>query len=384
MPWRRKKDLSAAGPEQQGPLREEYLRFLASQAGLDLALADNPPSVPPNPFVGGEFDLKATKTYLRWLDRGKGYADWKSVGTEPPADFLYRLATVRKRAPYLGRVAGLQRVLDRDAAALLKVLKDSGRHLPFSVYVGIYPTGEFNARVEAVGDAGALVLINAGLMDLLFTVLKANLASSGGGKDPPLLNHEQTSIVLAEAFNAYLYGEGSLGAWTLPPLNRQRLLPLEFLLTAGECFVIAHELGHVALGHVRLPTSEQGQAEVALTTETELAADAFALELLVSGSAEDTNAQFLAGGVMNVLALATVLETLSTGLDLETPADETHPDLSERWAQVGEDLTIRFPTVQPLERAERFLGWLMQNELPGIARWMRRVNETMRRPGKYE
>ena len=144
--------------------------------------------------------------------------------------------------------------LARANASRAALFGSAGRdqiRLPFDVFAGLYPTGDFNAHVEPVAG-GALILINAGLMDLLFTVLKANLAASGGPKDPPPLRDRQTTMVLAEAFNAYIYGQGSIAAWPLPRLDSDREQILGFVLRAGELFVLGHELGHIVRGHVRL------------------------------------------------------------------------------------------------------------------------------------
>lgn len=372
--------------QQSGVLRDAYIRFLERSAGIDLAFADHEPDHLTNPFAGRLFDRTAAEAALRLLEQQRGYSTWHTVATEPEMDYLYRLATVRKgKGPYLGdRLPPLQAILDRHAEALFKVFERNQMQLPFPVFVGLYPTGGFNAFVEVVPQ-GALLLVNAGQMDLMFCVLKVNLAASGGHDDPPLLTDGQTTMALAEAFNAYLFGDGSLRAWALPPLDKNRAAVLGDVLGAGHHFVLAHELGHVACGHVHLPDGD-GQAQVTLSPQTELEADRFAVDLLVKSIAfedESPLAQFLAGGILNVLTVAFALEALQKEFGLASPAAGTHPALSERWKHLGAELNERFPAAQPLARGKIFFRWL-ENHLAGIAAWLRQVDEEMKRPGKYE
>ena len=47
---------------------------------------------------------------IRQLESVRGYKSFASVGTEPRADWLFRLGTVRSRGPYVqGRVVDLAR-----------------------------------------------------------------------------------------------------------------------------------------------------------------------------------------------------------------------------------------------------------------------------------
>ncbi|MDQ6883586.1 MAG: ImmA/IrrE family metallo-endopeptidase [Candidatus Dormibacteraeota bacterium] len=373
-------------PSQQGQLQASYLEYLQS-SGLDRAFADHAPKTPPDPYAHGAFDPKIAQADIRWLEQSRGYATWETVGTEPQGVYLARLATVRQRkGPFLGdRLPHLQPVLDGQARALFDAAHRLGVSFPFDIFVGLYPTGEFNAHVQPVAG-GALLLVNAGLMDLLFCVLKANLAASGSDQDPPLLKDRQTAMVLAETFNAYLYGDGSLLAWPLPRLDSNRESFLGFVLRAGELFVIAHELGHIACGHVRLPQRSGAQAEVQLTPETELEADAFAVDLLVRGSgfAEDERpAAFLAGGILNILSIAFEVSALADRFRLEQASAGTHPALTERWARLETLLKQRIPTGKVEKRGEMFRGWLTIKYLAPIEEWFDRVNEEMTRPSKY-
>jgi hypothetical protein len=188
---------------------------------------------------------------------------------------------------------------------------------------------------------------------------------------------------LAEAFNAYLYGESSLKAWSLPRLGEERDHPLEAVIASSHHFVLAHELGHIVCGHVKLPQGG-GAAQVTLSPQTELEADRFAVDLVVNGmDAGSPLAQFVAGGMLNVLVVASALETLKQAAGLDTAASGTHPALPRRWEGLAGDLEAHFPDAQPLVRGAKFCGWL-RDHLDGIATWLRRVDDTMKRPGGYD
>jgi hypothetical protein len=368
-------------------LRAEYDALLA-KLGLDLPFADAAPTRLPDPFAGGSPTIEGMRRAIRFLESGKGYMDWPGVGTEPKPVFLYRLGTVRAReGPYLARpLASLQDLLGRQAAQLLGALKDAGKELPFPIFVGIYPTGEFNARVRPAGD-GALLLINAGLMDLIFSVLKINLASSFDPGKKPLLEEWQAAMVLAESFNAYLYGGGSMKAWPLPRLNRGRESVLGYVLHAAEAFAVAHEIGHVVLGHVHLSGPPAARASVQLTPETELAADAFAVDLVASAmgvSKSDDHAPFLGGGMLTVLAIAVALDVLSKTEGIDVPIAGTHPALGDRWAHLTALLEERFPATDATERGTIFFNWLNRRFVPDIIQWFREVSANVRRPGQWE
>lgn len=371
---------------QQGELRDAYLELL-KRSGLDLAFADHAPKSPPSAFVGGEWDPKASKAAVRYRDQSRGYATWEAVGIEPRANYLERLGTVRARGgPYLGdRLPIFQDVLDVQVATLLDAAGRAGVHLPFDFFVGIYPNGEFNAHPELV-PGGALILIDAGLIDLLSCILRANLGASGSEQNPPLLQDLQTSMVLAEAFNAYLFGEGSFRAWSPPRLDPTRDQILGFLQRAGELFVIAHELGHVACGHIGPPVPGGGQAGIRLTPENELEADTFAVDLLVCvrGVGDDVQReQFLSAGMLNILSVAFALSALTQEFQLDEAATGTHPTLVDRWAHLGKLLTEHFPAADAVKRGEIFRRWLNDKYLGNIVEWLRQVDELIKRPGKW-
>src|SRR5581483_11877424 len=99
----------------------------------------------PHLFAGGEFDLEAGERFRRMLAQDRSYSTFEGVGTEPLADWMYRLATVpMRRGPYAGdRLPLLQRLLDKESAKVMKWFSAAGRPVRVPVYCGLYPTGDF-------------------------------------------------------------------------------------------------------------------------------------------------------------------------------------------------------------------------------------------------
>jgi hypothetical protein len=226
-------------------------------------------------------------------------------------------------------------------------------------------------------------------MDLIFTVLKTIMATAGDDTNPPLLEYNQATMVLTEAFNNYLYGDGSLSAWGMPRLDTVREETLGFLLRRAEQFVIAHELGHVVAGHVVLSPSKGNVEQTKLKPENEFAADRFAVELLLvsdplwlRGRPED-HAQYLAGAILSFFTIAAAVDRLRRELTIVDRTTGTHPELLERTARVRTLLAEALPGHDPFGRVDAFDHWLA-GHLPGIVGWFREIQQVFRRPGRWE
>ena len=270
-------------PEDRSPLRDAYLARLV-EFGVDLAFKDEKPKEFPNPFASGTFDPKAAKTAQRMLGAQRHYTDWRSVASEPYALFLARLSQVGKipRSFIGAHLPAAQEVLQDEMNEVLGWLAIQSVKLPCDVFAGLYPTGELSAQISPVPGQGALLLVNVGLMDLIFSLLKINIATPAPGEKETLLTEKQATLAVVELFNAYLYGEGSLGAWPLPRLPEDRERPLGFVLRRCEQFVLCHEIGHLVLGHVAVDGPEVRHSIGAYTPSQESDADRFAVEVLNS------------------------------------------------------------------------------------------------------
>jgi Peptidase U49 len=349
---------------QEASSLQQALNGMLADVGLDLVFADKRPAPAKSGQHQAGFDPTQIQSMLRHTESTRGYSDWPSVGTEPVVDFLHKLATVKSRSqPFMGdRLPHIQGVLDNEMLELTGWLKAQKIKLPFEILASIYPTGQLNARAVPVAGRGALLLVNAGLMDLIFMLLKINIALPTPNGAPPLLTEERAERALAEVFNAYLYGSGSLGAWKLPRLPAAQEFNLGFVLRRAEQFVLAHEIGHVVLGHIDHDDTQRLHAGH-YTPEQENEADSFAVKLLVEAHKRIPNwqasASYLAGAIMTFFAIAEVLRALETSFGLSTASAETHPSTTERSNRVAAQLNALMPLDGLLGPASVFTAWLI-------------------------
>ncbi|HVT67012.1 MAG TPA: hypothetical protein VHF26_04625, partial [Trebonia sp.] len=222
-----------------------------------------------------------------------------------------------------------------------------GRRLDGRRRVDLFPTGDFNAMTVWV-TGGALVLVNVGLMGLLFSLLKIHVMSQRVGpapEDAPLVSGTQVEMLLAESLNAYLYGAGSWMAWPTPPLDERRANLIAPTLGVCEDFVLAHEYGHLLAGDRDDPAylTAPPQAPVpgleipTASQEAEFAADQRGVEIVTAalepaggfGYAQET---YLFTGIMLFFLLDVVLSHAGTTL---APGGQpaivtTHPEPADR------------------------------------------------------
>jgi hypothetical protein len=135
---------------------------------------------------------------------------------------------------------------------LTRELTDAYVYLP-SHYVGIFPTGTFNAHCDIHKDA-RLILLAAGA----FEMVEAGVILSLCLKPDPeyacaaLYEHMKAYVVARAVPSPLKLGKG-LVKWSSK-------VPA-FLMNAGEHILIAHELGHLVLGHLQTrATMLQGTA----------------------------------------------------------------------------------------------------------------------------
>jgi hypothetical protein len=373
--------------EAQARLRQHYLAMLR-RSGEDLTFADHRPASFSDVLERGRLNRQTLEQMIRMLEDDRGYGSFETVGTEPLFDYLYRLATVRQRkGPYLGdRLPQLQRVLDNQAAEVFRWLDALDLDLPSTVFVGVFPTGQLNARSHVVPDSGVLVLVNAGLMDLIFTVLKTNLATASiKSWGPPLLQREQASMVLTDALNAYLFAGNSFHSWALPRLPKEREPFLEYVLRRAEQFVLCHELGHIFAGHVRVERKDSPTRRP--NPEDEFEADRIALSIMtkaaVPGRDSARHGQYLAAGIFAFFVVAKAVEWLQSELGLPISDRNTHPALLDRMNTAEPYLESTLPGPDPIRRAALFAGW-MGGHLTGIRDRLGQVDGALRRPGRWE
>jgi hypothetical protein len=252
-------------------------------------------------------------------------------------------------------------VIDSLAREVIEALERRGERLPAPVYAGEYPTGTVNACITST-PSGYLILVNTGLMSALFQAVKVfalaqNFAKDDGDGEPvpgsrfgqPGLPWQQTSRALAEIAYAYFVGRDVSTAPRYSALAGLRLWLLDNYVTCAERFIIAHELGHLATGHLSEDqrhiwrTTKGNLSVVSERHESEFEADAFALDLTLplGETSRDQLRARLAGPVF-YFHLADLLRTIGVEVfNYPDPSVSTHPRNIERARRLIEHFAFR-------------------------------------------
>jgi hypothetical protein len=158
-------------------------------------------------------------------------------------------------------------------ADLLHTLQLSGIALPGPVYVGEYPHNSFNAQACAV-PGGTLILVNTGLITLLFQVAKsigASFRAFTRTEDAGLRFKAETAEMIrqrdharktvAKAVVAYVFHGDARRAGRIPVAAGSPALLGVPLGNAGRDFVVGHEFGHLLAGHLHEPAARTRSGE---------------------------------------------------------------------------------------------------------------------------
>ncbi|WP_433274005.1 hypothetical protein ACQPZF_20550 [Actinosynnema sp. CS-041913] len=322
---------------------------------------------------------------------GSRYYTWHQVATEPVRTRLGRLADVRVRpAAYRpDHLHDLQSTLDALLPEVLHLARSAGWTVTTPVLAGVFPTGTLDGLCVPVPGRGVLVLVNSGLPDLVAAVLKVMTGVLPNYGTPPLLASDQASYALAEALNAYLYGNGAVEARPLPELSGQRLALVGLMLRRATQFVIAHEVGHVLAGHLvnarrwtdpHTPVGVLDAQAVGWSREHE--ADRIAAMIMLRSLDDlsprelDVHEPCLVAALLLVLFLHEITDRLADELGLTVPFAGSHPPPVRRIQSLVEHLADRVRTPRALDLAADVATWL-EDQVTGVREWFRLVEEVL-------
>jgi Zn-dependent protease with chaperone function len=378
-----------------GSLEAEYRRYVREH-GVATLFSDDPPDAPPSPYASGDFEQQDAERTIRDLEAARRYLTYSTVGTEPHMDWLYRLGTVASRkGPYQGPlVRSLRETLNRRTDDVRRGMQRLGRSWP-AVHVDLFPTGDLNA-MSVPAPGGHLVLVNTGLMNLVFNVLKIHVLSQRIGptdEDAAQVTEAQVALLLAEALNAYIYGAGSWMTWSTPPLQGRRSDLIAPTLALCEDFVLAHELGHVLAGdRVEAVTYLSAPVEAPVpgldipvaAHDAELAADRLAAEIVraafgVDESIGPADERSLYAGLLFFFLVDEAVRSAKNHLDAaaaqrRSGAITTHPPGAERMERLVAAFPPRHDTSLTLVRS---FGVWFEHYLPSALAHIEEVNRTI-------
>jgi hypothetical protein len=335
-------------------------------------------------------DTPGRRAYLKFLS-SMGYGeeevlpviDRKRVTPEMHAATLSALLMAEKNSDpklvqYVGWMAynlvtgrdSSNLILDGIARKLSADLTAAGVNVP-TFYAGIFPTNSVNAQCR-IADGQYLVLLDTGCMEMA-----ESLAIAFASK----IEIDEKATEVARAIERYVRRGERIDPFALTPRGINwgtGLVPV--LTTAFEEYILAHELGHLILGHVgvdrtRLHSPSFGRPfEVSEKSRfEELQADMWACRALIERAKHAADAKT---GVL--LAECAVTMGLGAGLMVEAAAkefgislsDDGHPRAADRLYMmqvayellgvhreagmarhfmeiVKEVLAIHFPAVEP-------------------------------------
>ncbi|CAL9482857.1 hypothetical protein SUDANB95_03054 [Actinosynnema sp. ALI-1.44] len=319
------------------------------------------------------------------------YHTWTQVAAEPLRTRLTRLADVRVRpAAYRpAHLRDLQATLDACQPEVLHLADAAGWSVRTPVLAGVFPTGTLDGVSVPVPGRGVLVLVNTALLDLTAAVLKIMTGALPAYGTPSLLTADQAGYALAEAVNAYLYGNGAVAARPLPQLAGQRLALVGLMLRRATQFVIAHEVAHVLAGHlvtarrITDPDTPVGALDAwAVGWPREHEADRVAATIMLRTLDDlaprqvDVIEPCLVGALLLVLFLHEVIDRLAAEQSRPVPFATTHPPPVRRIQALVEHLAGRVRTPRALDLAADVATWL-EDQLAGVREWFRLVDEVL-------
>ncbi|MBB5953547.1 hypothetical protein FHS29_000117 [Saccharothrix tamanrassetensis] len=327
----------------------------------------------------------------RVADTGHRYHTWTQVAAEPLPTRVARLADVRVRpAAYRhGHLHDLQRTLDALLPEVLHLARAAGWTVTTPVLAGVFPTGTLDGLCVPVPGRGVLVLVNSALPDLAGAVLKIMTGALPNYGTPPLLTAEQASYTLAEALNAYLYGNGAVEARPLPELSGQRSALVGLMLRRATQFVIAHEVGHVLAGHLvnsrrwtdpNTPVGVLDAQSVGWSREHE--ADRIAAMVMLHSLDDlsprelDVHEPCLVAALLLVPFLHEITDRFADELGLAVPFAGSHPPPVRRIQSLVEHLAERVRTPRALDLAADVATWL-EDQVTDVREWFRLVDEVL-------
>jgi hypothetical protein len=206
------------------------------------------------------------------------------------------------------------------------------------VYAGVFPTNTFNAHVVHRG-AQPLILVNTGAFELLegavvpFSLLKPDSARQQARVFARFVRQycEQRVLPTADQYEDFQFDE-----------DRHKFRV--YILTAAEDFVLAHEYGHLASGHVGhavadLPFASGRLIQVpARQWDEEYEADRWAVHALLTSATDQTSNEerlIICSGPLLFLCVAALVEGYHAKLGLQS---DTHPPARSRFTEIREAL----------------------------------------------
>lgn len=234
---------------------------------------------------------------------------------------------------------------------ILDALQQQNIDIPFDMYINVYPTGEFNARAVP-SRSGVLCLLNKGLTKLIYHLACASCYPiRGSGKQVfwddhvPSENHPSWRLIAVGFAARFVKHYLNSNIYKFPvskeyPISPHGLLIANKITYAMKMFIVAHEVSHILLGHVKANNANSNMSFSKLlhgwnrSHMDEFKADRKAQQILIwIANRQNDDILVICGGICFFIAHLIVLHVTAklnkTELNVCT-ASETHPATSDR------------------------------------------------------
>lgn len=228
-----------------------------------------------------------------------------------------------------------------------------------SVYLAEYPTGFFNAQVQRT-ENGFLCLVNQGMRAFLYGMSMAAFYSVVD-PDIPETDAETSGSQELRNLERFVYAMGNCwrfvtqrperASWDGQHHTRAGLVWGARCFGAMRDFVVAHEVAHVALGHVQrgpvgaIQTPSGGIRVVTTDYDQELAADILAQDILTR-IAQQHGVGHMCGGLCFLQVYRIISTFRRDALGLREPDAATHPAAEIRFESLFQHVKSRLDTEQ--------------------------------------
>ncbi|MEO1518325.1 MAG: hypothetical protein AAFV95_25125 [Bacteroidota bacterium] len=244
--------------------------------------------------------------------------------------------------------------LQGEAVFVEHLLQDKDIQLSEKVYYNVFPTGEFNASAYPTPH-GFLCLLNRGILKLVYSIIYNSFYL--------LSNHQlvlatkdldnEIAIYICKIIYDYLQ-KRKLSPIFINGLQLEKELhwSVFHMNVAVRNFIVAHEVGHIALGHGRqqfraISLEEENISVLKRSHQQEFEADLFAQDLLLYS---DQNSSFpvdvVGGGIAFLLIhlmIWNVQSKISRVPQLYRQPTDSHPSSFARIQRLDQFLGPRLP-----------------------------------------
>jgi hypothetical protein len=305
--------------------------------------------------VTSPLDRRRLRTELRAAQEASidSFVTWWSVRLGDRSDVTFERRGLRLlvregagSAQPMYDLASTARHWQRRLREVLARLAGAGVSLP-RIETGPVFALETNAWPQRVGDAGYLVLVNQGWIQLGYWIAHAMAVTDAGAGGESSVRADAILRSLPRVATDIFFDDSlTLDDWLPDPLPSDEFdleaPEVQSYVAQGEAFVLLHEVGHIVHGHLNqleeLHKADVTAAEVAaFRRRCELEADRTGAELLLAAAPSGHVDEWALGLLFWLIHTADAFGWMRS----ISPAERSHPPATDRLRTVMETLAAK-------------------------------------------